>query len=358
MPIPDAAQATPAPRVVSGERVRTICLLVLAVCVGATALQHLGGILAPLFIALFLFYVFKPIAETLRGWKVPRWIVYPGLLLFVLVSIPLLGQIISSDLGAFQARLPRYQERLNTWLDAVARLTGYANEEGRFDWNKYSPAEIIHFSWNDAMRLLFGTTLEFLGTSLLVAFYFLFLLLDARKLPRRIRQHFPPGLAESYLQIGERIDSGIKRYVGLKTLVSLGLGLSTGLLAWLFGLDFCLFWTVAMFLANYVTYIGSAVVCLPLIALAFLQFSTPWAAIGFAVLVFLNRTVWIDYVEIAFLGKRLNISPVILLLAIAIFGYLWGLVGMVLAVPLVTLAKIVLANFQGTAHLAHLISEE
>ncbi len=85
---------------------------------------------------------------------------------------------------------------------------------------------------------------------------------------------------------------------------------------------------------------------------------SPIPATIFAAVIIGARFVWIDFLEIRFSGRQLNISPVILLLSLAVFGLLWGIVGMVLAVPIITAVKIILLNFESTRHLAVLASEE
>jgi AI-2 transport protein TqsA len=100
------------------------------------------------------------------------------------------------------------------------------------------------------------------------------------------------------------------------------------------------------------------VALVPPIALAFVQFENPWYAVALAVLLIGLRVVWIDFVEIRYSGKQLNVNPLLLLLALGLFGLMWGVVGMVLAVPLVTTVKIILAGFPQTRHYAVLLSEE
>jgi predicted PurR-regulated permease PerM len=192
----------------------------------------------------------------------------------------------------------------------------------------------------------------------MVAFYLLFLFIEDQKLPKRIAAAFHPATADDTRRVGRTINSRIQRYLQYKTYVSLGLGASTGLLCWLLGLDFWLLWAVLMFLLNYVTYVGSIVALLPPVALAFLQHPNPAVGLGLALLLTLNRIFWIDYVEIRALGNVLNLSPLVLLLSIAYFGFIWGPVGLLLAVPLVTTVKIILSDFEATHPLAVLISEE
>jgi predicted PurR-regulated permease PerM len=192
----------------------------------------------------------------------------------------------------------------------------------------------------------------------MVLFYLFFLFLEVKKLPGRLRQALPPASAEWALRVGRDVDAGVRRYLAVKTGVSLGLGAVTGLLGWAFGLDFWFLWAALMFLANYVTYIGSAVACVPPVALAYLQLSSPLAATALAALIVLNRVFWIDYVEVVLSGKRLNVSPLLLLFSIMALGLLWGVTGMVLAVPLVMAIKIVLLNIEGGRPLGVLMSEE
>jgi predicted PurR-regulated permease PerM len=340
----------------AGERTRTVCLLVIAVCVVGAALALLKPILTPLLIALFLFFLSRPVAEEVVRWRVPRWVAYPLLSALALLLILLFATVIYGNAGAFEARLPQYRQSVEAAVAAFARLTGHADAEKPFDLR--SLGELFDVSWRQFFQYVFGTALGFVETWVLVLFYLLFLFVEAEKMPRRVRRAYPPESAEKILHIARNIDKGIKRYLVLKTGVSVGLGATTGLLAYLFGLDFWPLWAVLMFLANYITYVGSIVALVPTIGLAYLQFSSPVAATALAALLVVNRVFWIDYVEIRFSGRHLDISPLLLLLALALFGALWGVVGMVLAVPLVTATKIILFNFEWSRHFAILVSED
>jgi predicted PurR-regulated permease PerM len=276
----------------------------------------------------------------------------------MLLLFLLLGSIAYSNVSAFQARLPHYQNQVVACVNALARLTNRADPGGAFDKELRSLAELFELSWKEFFEFVFGTAVGFVETWFLVVFYLVFLFVEAEKLPRRVLRAYPPEFAAKVLHIARNIDAGIKRYLVAKTGVSLGLGATTGVLAYLFGLDFWPLWAVLMFLANYITYVGSIVALVPPIGLAYLQFNSPAGATVLAGLLIASRIFWIDYVEIRFTGRRLDISPLLLLLALALFGWLWGVVGMVLAVPLVTAAKIILFNFERSKHFAILVSEE
>lgn len=203
-----------------------------------------------------------------------------------------------------------------------------------------------------------GTSLEFLEISLMTIFYLFFILVEAHKLPNRIKRGFAYESTQTLMEMGVSIQRSIEQYLRVKTGVSFGLGVTTGIIGMLFGLDFWLLWAGFMFISNYVTYIGSMVALIPPIAIGFLQFQSPLAAAILAGLLIANRFFWIDYAEIKLSGQQLNVSPVILLLSIGLFGAMWGVIGMVLAVPVVTSVKIALSQFDSTSHLASLLSEE
>ncbi len=84
----------------------------------------------------------------------------------------------------------------------------------------------------------------------------------------------------------------------------------------------------------------------------------PASRAALAALIVANRLFWIDYVEIVLTGKRLNVSPLLLLFAIVAFGWLWGVVGMVLSVPLIVAVRITLLSFEQSKAYGVLMSED
>ncbi len=107
-----------------------------------------------------------------------------------------------------------------------------------------------------------------------------------------------------------------------------------------------------------ITYIGSILACVPPVVLAYLDLDSPIAATALAALVVLNRFVWIDYIEIRMSGKHLNIDSILLFLWLAYWGWVWGVIGLILAFPMITSMKIVLEHLESTRGWAVLMSEE
>jgi predicted PurR-regulated permease PerM len=112
------------------------------------------------------------------------------------------------------------------------------------------------------------------------------------------------------------------------------------------------------FFSNYITYIGSMAACVPPVVLAYLDLDSTVLATVLASLIVVNRYLWIDYIEIRMSGKHLNIDSVLLFVWLAYWGWVWGVIGLILAFPMVTSLKIVLESLDTTRPWAVLMSEE
>ena len=144
---------------------------------------------------------------------------------------------------------------------------------------------------------------------------------------------------------------------GIKTVFS-GLriaAVSTIVLA-SFGVDFWILWGILTFLANFIPYVGSLAAMIPPILLTFLQYDEPWKGVLVATLLIGAQLVTGNLLEPRLAGQKLGVSPIMILLALAFWGWLWGVTGMILAVPIVVIIKIVLENIEQTKPIAELIS--
>ncbi len=341
-----------------GERMRTVCLIVLAVCVAGAALKALHWVLAPLLIALFLYYLLMPLTDTLRRWRVPRWLSGSMLSLLLLAVLVGMGQLIYVYAASIRQRLPEYEDKLASRFNEIMVATGFQVPDDGQALDREKLHAFLDSAWRDNMPAIFGSLLGFAEVSLMMLFYLLFLFFEERTLPGRVDEAFNPETADTTKHLGRNINRRIKRYLLYKTYINVGLGATTALICALAGIEFWPVWGLGMFLLNYVTYIGSIIALIPPIALAFVQFSNPLAAGIVGLVLTANRILWIDYIEIVALGSVLNLSPLLMLLSIAFFGFIWGAVGLLLAVPLMTTIKIILEEFDETRHLGVLMSEE
>jgi len=126
-----------------------------------------------------------------------------------------------------------------------------------------------------------------------------------------------------------------------------------------FGVPFVVMWGILTFLFNFIPYLGSLVATLAPLVVCLLEFSDRlWIVLIVAVLLVLIQQVLGVYLEPRLMGRRLGVSPLLILLSLSFWGVLWGVVGMILAVPLLMVFKIVLDNIPETRPLATLMSSD
>jgi predicted PurR-regulated permease PerM len=322
-----------------------IALSVLAAILVGAVITFLGPILKPLLIAMFLYFMIKPVAEELVRLGLRPYLAWFSLFGMVLIVFALLGRLVYNNAMSFQASWPEYEQRI---VELVKRVQPDAGE---------SIGEITHLSAVDVFKYALTTTVHVFETSVLVFFYLLFIILSAGKLEARVRRSFVGERGERMVELIRKVITGVEHFIKVKTAVNLGLGATMAAILYPFGVDHWLLWAFLFAALNYITYIGSIAACVPTVLAAFVQLDMLPAA-ALTIIVIAARVVWIDYLEIRLLGKSLNLDSILLFLWLAYWGWVWGVVGLVLAVPTLTSLKIVLAHIESTRGLASVMSEE
>lgn len=333
----------------------TTFVVILGVCALGAVLTVLRSVITPLLTGLLLLLLINPFVSMLDARHVPRWVTYLLLLIIGTGAVVGIEQLIETQGYELMAKLPEYRQRSTAVLDQLARTFGFANQDGHFDSRLFGLQDAL--PQDQLVSPVLRTGIEVLELCTMALFYLLFGLAESQRFSKRMQCSLSSESASELHAMITSIQNDIWRYLWTKTAISIGLGMTTAALGWLFSLDFWLLWGFLMFLANYVTYIGSIVMLGPPIAVAFLQFESVYAAMGFAALLVVVRMIWIDYAEIRFSGKQVNVSPLLVLFAVALMGWMWGAVGMLLAVPLLTVARVILGSFPQTRYVASLISD-
>jgi predicted PurR-regulated permease PerM len=158
----------------------------------------------------------------------------------------------------------------------------------------------------------------------------------------------------------KRLDHFIKivnQYMAIKTIISLATGIIIGFFLWLLGVDFFVLWALLAFLLNYIPNIGSIIAAVPAVILTFLQLGVGHASIVVALFVGVNMVMG-NVIEPRFMGRSLGLSTLVVFLSLIFWGWLLGMVGMLLSVPLTMILKIALENSEEGRWFAILLSSE
>jgi predicted PurR-regulated permease PerM len=321
-----------------------------------------SSILQPLFIALLLVYLVVPMHQRLVRWRVPSAVAYLLIVACVLGLFWGIGHRAYQNFAQLSGEgLSVYEER----LDGLARKVLGELPFAVPDLDNWHVRNLLTFDTGpdsrvrNVFRAAVGNFLGFLTATFVVLLYLIFLIAERVSLPRRVARAFGEAQAKEIMAVVDAINRAVHNYIALKTFVSFLKGLLSFAVLAAFGVEFAVMWGVVIFLFNFIPYLGSFVaVSLPVV-LSFLQYTEePWKPLLITVLLLVIQQAVDSFIEPRLTGQKLGLSPLLLLLSLAFWGWLWGVVGMILAVPLTVIGKIILENIRETKPLATLISNE
>jgi AI-2 transport protein TqsA len=318
-------------------------------------LRELGPILKPLFLAVLLGYVILPLHLEVKKRVPGRLSLVASALLSILVIV-LLSAGIQATVNTLAAEMPALnEEALNLRKD----LQKFAAE--RFPESSEFIAE-MGSSGGDTVRdlsgRLVGVAADTLTTAAVVGLYLLFLLLEAGRFPDRVRRAFTEPRAERILETISVVNRGIAHYLTAKVKASLILAVPVFVVLFVFRTPLAPIWAVLTFFCNFVPYLGSVVGYSVPTLFVLVKFGFGWEFLTIAILLLAIHLTTASVVEPAVIGKAVGLSPVIILFSLAFWGYIWGLTGMLLAVPLTVMLKIVAEHMSATRPMAKLCSDE
>ncbi len=341
-------------------RERTLLMRLAIGLVGGAAglwlLQALGDFLQPVLIALLLCYAIWPIHTRLMR-AVPAWL---SLLIIgsgLAVAGFAIGWYLFASADEFWRDLPRYQDRAGRLWERVQDQAAQVMPSLRAKDRSGLPQVPLERA-AEYVRNTFGAFAGFLAKAALVGLYTIFMLAEASQFPRAVRRAFPPERAVRILEIFDSINTAVIQFITVKVMVNLIIAVPAGLLMLAFGVEGALLWGVVTFLARFIPYLGGLIAFALPVATAALQHESPMHTIFFAVALLAIHVAGEYFIEPLMTGKAVGLSPLVVLLALAFWDLSWGIVGMILAVPLTVIVKIALSRLEATRPLARLLAED
>ena len=198
--------------------------------------------------------------------------------------------------------------------------------------------------------------ITFISNAILVMIFLVFMLLAKPYANDKLRAAFSPERADALIDITNTISRQIGAYLGALFVISLVTGLVVwGVLEWM-GVEFAFTWGLLAFVLNFIPTLGSIVASIPPVLMALVQFAPDiWPAVGVALVLFAIQQTLGNFIAPKVYGDRLNLSPVVILLFLVFWGWLWGITGALLAVPIAAAIQIALAHIPALAPLAVLM---
>jgi AI-2 transport protein TqsA len=320
-------------------------------------LKELQNIFIPLLIAYFLFFVFSPFNGLLGKYNIPLSVLVILDLLIIIFLFGSISSVIIDSFGRFAQQLPQYEKKLNSIVSSSALSLGITDPK----FINFQVSEFLkEIDIGPIAGNLFSSTFSILGTLLFIVFFFIFVVTGHQNFYKALTKRYikeqdenktdnekspTEKTDEDLLQKTFREITGqVQRYVLTKFLTSVLSGVAVGIVLWIFGVDFLLVWATFAFLLNFIPVVGSIVAVLLPTLMALVQFeSVPYALIIAAIIVVLQNIIG-NLIEPKIFGDKLGLNPLVILLSLLLWGYVWGIVGILLSVPLTAIIKIIISR--------------
>ena len=316
-----------------------VVLAVVLIFVTGVVLKLARPVLIPFILAVFLSYIIDPVLTFLTGCRCPRPAAVVIVLVLMFVLLYLAGVLVYTSGKAFVTELPKYQERL-------ADLSGML-QKAADRYNVDIPAAIGSLDVNRVGGFVLkaiGPFFDILGRVLLVFLFLVFIVAGRGRAEAKIPKAIGDGHAGRVHGVIERINVQVRKYLVIKAVMSLVNGLTVWLVLRIFGVDFAALFGLLAFVLNFIPNIGSLMAAVLRVGFAFFQFGTFWTPFWVLVLTVGFDSIMGDLVEPRVMGKGLGLSPLLVFFSLLFWGWLWGIPGMILSVPLTAVIKIVCQN--------------
>ncbi len=316
------------------HRASEVFIIMAAVVIVLAGIKSAAVIIVPFLLSIFITIIFAPFFGWLNKRGFPSGISLLIVVALIVFIIGLIGILVGSSVDDFSSNLPYYEKRLHIQFESIVSVLNTYGIE--------IPKEEIGaiFDTNKLMKFAAGG-LKSLGGMLTNGFVIIltvvFMLLESMRIAKKIDE--ADGEKNTTKHLNTVVEK-IKKYMIIKTLISL----LTAFLVWLmlifFQIDYPVLWAVFAFLLNYIPNIGSLIAAVPAVLLAIVQFGfIPAIELGLSYIVI--NVVMGSMLEPKIMGSGLGLSTLVVFLSLIFWGWLLGPVGMLLSIPLTIMAKIV-----------------
>jgi len=329
-------------------------------------LKQLKHVFLPLFMALLLYFFFNGVVKKLLSSRIISKIL-PSKLKMILVLFFLLavifivfyflGVLVFAMASSFIKNFPAYSDKITTLINNLSELIKVPIG----DVNNY----ISNMDWSQSISTItsvvsstFGSFASFLGNLVLVVIFLMFMLAGRQSMVIRINKAFSETKGDEIIFVLNSIEDQVQQYLLIKTSVSILTAVVSGLIIYIGGFDFVVFSAFLIFILNFIPNFGSIIATAFPILIGIIKYGFSVRVLVIALALILTQMIIGNVVEPSITGKNLNLSPIVILISLIFWGWIWGIIGMILAVPLTSAIKIIFEHVDSLKPVASLISAE
>lgn len=337
-------------------------LLLLAGLATIAAMAILRAVLEPLMIAIFLSFVAMPFLRAGRRMRIPGPVLVVAVVAILLVVLGWAISLVYYSLADFLVNVPDYEAQLRPrvveWLERFDfPTTVLPPADQGIPWRRiFTSTPIAGYAGSGL-----GDFLGWSGELLVVLTFLVFILLDRADgaLDRRILKAFADeDGGDQVAHMLEEINRDIERYLLVKAGISLLTGFLMAMVLTIFGVPFAVLFGAVAFVLNFIPNIGSLLATVPPLVVAFAQHGSAWEILPLIIILVSIQATIGNFLDPWLMGRSLRLSPTTVLFSLILWNWLWGIPGMVLAVPMAVVTRIILLRVPDLRYLAMIMSDE
>jgi len=323
----------------NSTKVVNTCLIILTVIATTTVLYFMKPVLVPFAFSVFLFFVISPVIQCLHNrFRIPKVISLVLVLVSLLATFFLLLILMGVSVNGFIRSSETYQLNLLALLDRVSIFFQEYNIKVNLNLIRDTLLNLPILNW---IRSISGGLIGFVGDLFLVLIFTFFLIVGSEAHE-----------GEGGNVVSEEIKNRINRYLTVKFFTSSATAIFVGIFFQVIDLKLALMFALTTFILNFIPTVGSIIATLLPIPIIFIQFGFGWTAL---IAILIPATIQFsvgNIIDPKLMGSSLGLHPVVVLLALLFWGFIWGVAGMFLSVPLTAVLKLILMRFNTTRKIA------
>ena len=323
------------------------------------ALVYLENIIKPIVIAALVWFIIKVLKQLLgkiriKGKSLPGFWLGVFAMIIILLVIAAIFEILSYNIEQISDQAPSYREKLE---GIVSSMSGFINDPQIM---KYIQNGISNINFPGMLAGVVNSLSSMVGNFAVIAVYVIFLLMEESAFSGKINKIFPTKGAkyDNLVTIFGKIDQSIRAYFSSMISISLITGVISYVALLILGVDFPVLWAFLVFVLNFIPYIGPFVSSMLPAILAVIQFGDLLHFIYVFGTLEVIQIILGSFIQPKLMGRNMNISALTVLVALAFWGSIWGVEGMILAAPIASIIIIIMYQFPSTKSIAILLSEK
>lgn len=330
-------------------------LLIIVLPIIFYILQVLSFIFIPLIFSMFIALLFLPLMRKLNKKKVPKAISITIVVIIIGVFFKLTGELIklsSQEIISYESNIFEKAElKLEILISPLEDFIGIKRVEG---------INILeYYTQKINLNKTFGSTIDFIGgtisKTLMTAFFAILLLAESLNFQKVLNTTLIKRKYSS-IKVFMRIEKDIMTFIKVKFIISLITGIGFTVACYAFGVSFPIFWGLFAFVINFIQMIGSIISTVLLSLFAIVEMEPTGTLLFFILTIIAVQIIMGSVLEPIFMGKSFSINVITILIMLMFWGFLWGIPGTILAIPLTVFIKIILEQFPKTKVVANLMS--